>query len=194
MSVTGSIRRSSGPHGTDLRSPAIFTGGRIGGNEQVAEGALQEAQARLRQTREAAELEARVSQSDLGQAEATLRSVTSTVEQATRGYNIAGIRFKEGISTQLELSDSRLQLEQALSNKARAARNYQVARVKLALLRDLPLSQGGSAAAQQAAAAAQQGSSMQSQQSSTGSGQPSQSSGAQGGAVPGVTTSATGNY
>ena len=61
-----------------------------------------------------------------------------TVEQATRAYEIAEVRFREGISTQTELSDSRLLLQQAQANRAQAARDLQVARIRAELLRDLP--------------------------------------------------------
>ena len=44
------------------------------------------------------------------------------------------VRFREGISTQTDLSQSRLLLEQARANRAQAARNLAVARVRLALL------------------------------------------------------------
>ena len=66
-----------------------------------------------------------------------------TADQATRAYSIAEVRFREGISTQLELSETRVQLQQALANRARAARDLQVARVRLQLIRDLPIGAGG---------------------------------------------------
>jgi outer membrane protein TolC len=73
-----------------------------------------------------------------------LRASSGTAQQASRAYTIAEVRYREGISTQLELSESRLLLEQARANRATASRNLQVARMRLALLKDLPL---GSAAA-----------------------------------------------
>ena len=124
----------------------IFTGGRITGDQLVARGNLSEARARLKQTREAAELDVRTSQLDLADAEALLRSNESTVEQARRGYEIAQIRFREGISSQIELQNSRLLFEQAEVNRAQALRNVQVARARLALIRDLPLNGGQSTA------------------------------------------------
>ncbi|HYO16644.1 MAG TPA: TolC family protein, partial [Thermoanaerobaculia bacterium] len=54
-------------------------------------------------------------------------------------YEIAQIRFREGISSQIELADARLLLDQAEVKRARAQRNGQVARARLALLADLPL-------------------------------------------------------
>ena len=72
-------------------------------------------------------------------------------------YAFAEVRYNEGISTQLELSESRLLLEQAAANRASAARNLKVAQVRLALIRDLPLgtvTQGAAGAAGAAAGGA----------------------------------------
>src|SRR6185312_12054224 len=63
-----------------------------------------------------------------------------TVEQAVQAYRIAEVRYREGISPQTELSDSRISLQQAQANRAQAARDLQVARVRFALLHDLPIS------------------------------------------------------
>ena len=120
----------------------ILTWGRLRGNVMVAEGTLSEARARLEQSREAAELEARIAQNDLTEAESALASNTSTVEEAQRAYQISVVRFREGISTQIELSDARLQLEQSQVNRALALRDVQVARARLALLENLPLGTG----------------------------------------------------
>ena len=62
-----------------------------------------------------------------------------TEEQAARAYQIAELRYREGISTQTELNDLRIQLAQAQSTRARAARDLQVAKIRLALLPALPL-------------------------------------------------------
>ena len=62
--------------------------------------------------------------------------------EAEKAYAIAEIRYREGISTQTELADARLLLEQARANRATAGRDLQTARVRVALLRDLPLAQG----------------------------------------------------
>jgi len=124
-------------------SVPILTWGRLRGNVMVAEGTLSEARARLEQSREAAELEARIAQNDLTEAESALASNTSTVEEAERAYQISVVRFREGISTQIELSDARLQLEQSQVNRALALRDVQVARARLALLENLPLGTTG---------------------------------------------------
>jgi len=138
----------------------LFTGGRIKGDQLVAEANLNEAKARYDQVREFAALDSRVTLNNLMQARAAWDASQGTAEQAARAYSIAEVRYKEGISTQIELNDSRILLEQAVANRALAARNLQVASVKLALLPDLPLQTG--ATTQAATSAAQQ----QSQQSS----------------------------
>jgi outer membrane protein len=143
----------------------LFTGGRIKGDQMVAEANVRDAQARYDQLREFAALDSRVTINDLLQARAAWQASLGTAEQANRAYSIAEVRYKEGISTQLELNDARILLEQAVANRALAARNLQVARVKLELLPDLPL-QGTSAtqAQAQSQAAAQQQSQQSTQQ------------------------------
>lgn len=123
----------------------LFTGGRIRGDQMIAQANLAEARARLQQTRELASLDTRNAIDRLDAAEATWRASSGTVGQANRAYQIAEIRYREGISTQLELSDSRILLQQAQANRAVAARDLQIARARIALLRDLPLNAGSSA-------------------------------------------------
>ncbi len=125
----------------------LFTGGRLRGESMTAQAGVSEARERLRQTREFAALDARVARSAMQQAEAAWAASEGTAGQAARAYAIAQVRYTEGLSTQVELSESRIQLQQALANRALAARNRQVARVRLALLRDLPLSGGAGAPA-----------------------------------------------
>lgn len=120
----------------------FFTGGRVRGEILAAEASVVEARNRVRQAEEGAALDARASAARLAEAEATWQASVGTAEQAQRAYSIAEVRFREGISTQLELSETRVQLQQALANRARAARDLQVARKRLELLRDLPLTSG----------------------------------------------------
>ena len=109
---------------------------------------MREAQARYDQLREFAALDSRVTLSNLSQARSAWLASLGTAEQARRAYSIAEVRYKEGISTQLELNDARILLEQAVTNRALAARNLQVARVKLAILPDLPLQTTGATQSQ----------------------------------------------
>jgi outer membrane protein TolC len=125
-------------------SVPLFTGGRIRGEEMVAKANVAETRARLEQTRELAALDAQQTIAQVRQAEAALAASRGTATQASRAFSIADVRYREGISTQLELAESRTQLQQALANRAIAARDYQVAQLRLALLKDLPLGAGAS--------------------------------------------------
>jgi outer membrane protein len=134
--------------GAQLSMP-IFTGGRIRGEEMVAEADLVEAQARLRQAQDAARLDTRTALERLEAARAQYEASTGTVEQAARAYQIAEVRYREGLSTQVELSDSRILLQQSQANRAVAARDLQIAQARVALLPYLPLQMGGQGGATQ---------------------------------------------
>ena len=120
----------------------LFTGGKITGDEMVARANLAEANARLDQVRQGSAIDARQAFSQLEQAEAAWKASAGTSEQAARAYKIAEVRYREGISTQIELNDSRILQQQAMANRANAARNLQVARLRIALLPDLPIGAG----------------------------------------------------
>jgi len=132
--------------GASVQVP-LLTGGRQRGDEAAARADVDESRARLQQTQELAGLETRLAWAELLAARATWESTAGTVQQATRAYEIADVRYRAGVSTQLELSDSRLQLQQAQASRAQAARDVQVARAKIALLPDLPLGTSGSGGA-----------------------------------------------
>ena len=132
----------------------LFSGGRIRGGELIARANADEARAQLQQIRELAALDARVALNQLAEAEATWAASQGTVEQASRAYRIDQIRYREGISTQTDLSQSRILLEQATANRALASRDLAVARMRLALIRDLPLQAGGGSAQARARSAA----------------------------------------
>ena len=125
---------------------SLLSGGRTHGGVLLAEANLREARARLKQSREFAALDSRVALSQLAQAEAMWRASAGTAEQARKAYTIDQIRYREGISTQTDLMQSQLLVEQAMVNRAVAARDLAVARMRLALLKDLPLGAGAGAA------------------------------------------------
>jgi outer membrane protein TolC len=153
VSLTSSYGRVSYPSGfgfpTDFRtnwtvgvsgSIPILTGGRIRAEEMGARADVEESRSRLEQAQKIATLDEETTRSDLVAARAAWDATAGTVRQAQRAYEIAELRFREGLGTQLELSDSRLLLQQAQANRAQAARDYQLVRIRLALLPDLPLS------------------------------------------------------
>ncbi|HEV8631495.1 MAG TPA: TolC family protein, partial [Thermoanaerobaculia bacterium] len=127
--------------GLGLRVP-LLTGGRLAAQEGTARADLEASRARLAQVRELAWLDGRDALDRLAAAEAVFQAAFGTIGQAQRAYEIAELRYKEGLSTQLELNDTRIQLTFAQGNAALAARNLQVARARVALLPDLPLGAG----------------------------------------------------
>jgi hypothetical protein len=117
----------------------VLTGGRQRADEAVARAELDQARTQLRQATELSTLDGRAAWAEIVAARASWNASAGTVEQASRAYQIAEVRYAAGVSTQLELADSRLLLVQAEANRAQAARDLQVARARIALLPDLPL-------------------------------------------------------
>jgi outer membrane protein TolC len=121
----------------------ILTGGRQRGDEMVARADLEQAEVQLRQVEELAMLDSHSAWAELVAARAAWEASANTIQQATRAYEIADVRYRAGVSTQLELSDARLLLQQSEVNRAQAARDLQLARARMALLPDLPIGAGG---------------------------------------------------
>ncbi|HKG95408.1 MAG TPA: TolC family protein [Gemmatimonadaceae bacterium] len=167
-------------------SVPLFTGGRIRGEEMVARANVVEARQQLQQVQELASLDARLATAQLEEAEAAWASSAGTAQQASRAYTIAEVRYTEGISTQIELNESRNLLQQAAANRAQAARDLQVARLRLSLLRDLPLQVSGAGAAAQQQSQAQRQQQQQAQQQQQQQQQRQQQSQAQGGGAAGA--------
>jgi outer membrane protein TolC len=155
-SALGEVAYSAAPGFDDWRTNwtigavvqiPLFTGGRLKADEMAAGANLGEARAQQKLVVELAEGETEAVLAVLGAAAATWEASAGIVEQARRAYEIAEIRYREGISTQLELLDARLVLQQAQVNRAQAARDLQLARVRVALLPALPLASLGAASA-----------------------------------------------
>jgi outer membrane protein TolC len=128
-------------------SMPLMTGGRQKGDEMVARADVEQARIQLRQTEELAALDTRSAWAELVAARAAWAATSGTVQQATRAFEIAQVRYQAGLSTQLELSDSRLLSQQAEANRAQAARDLQVARARAALLPNLPVGATGAGGA-----------------------------------------------
>jgi outer membrane protein TolC len=124
--------------GANVQLP-ILNGGRLRADEAIARADAEQARARLQRTRELALVDSQTALEELRSSLAAWEASAGTVQQAQRAYEIADLRYREGVSTQLELSDARLLLVQAQATRAQAARDVQVARARVALLPDLPL-------------------------------------------------------
>jgi outer membrane protein TolC len=112
----------------------------------VARASFDQSKLRVLQARKLAALDSRQVISRVEAAQAAWIASRGTAQQAERAYAIAEVRYREGLSSQTELTDTRLALAQARANSAVAARDWQVARTRLQLLPDLPFGLGSGAA------------------------------------------------
>ncbi len=133
------FNRANWTIGASMTLP-ILTGGRQRGDEAVALAELAQAKSQQKQVQELAALDTRSAWAELIASRVAWEATAGTVQQAQRAYQIANVRFTNGVSTQLELSDARLSLQQAEANRTVAARDLQVARARVALLPNLPVS------------------------------------------------------
>ncbi len=122
-------------------SMPLFDGLRTRGQVSLARAQLAQAEADLSRAREAVELDVERARAELMRARALLDARRQTVTQAARAQHLASVRFANGITTQLEVSDARLALQQAQVNEAQASRDYLVglASLERALGRPVPV-------------------------------------------------------
>jgi outer membrane protein len=116
----------------------IFTGGRTLANTLTAEAGREQSAMRVKQAEQQAARDVQDVVLLMASAQAVWDAVRGTVDLATRAYTIAELRYRTGISTLTELGDARNQLGQAEANRAQAAHDFQIARIRVVLLRDLP--------------------------------------------------------
>ncbi len=150
-------------------SVPIWTSGKLSGDKMVARANVADAEARLHQGQRAASLDVQLALKSLEQSQANWMASIGTEDQADKALRIAEVRYTNGISTQLELSDIRNLLIQSQANRLSAAKALQLARLRITLLRDLPLGSGGgtATAAASGGASAQPAASSASQASTT---------------------------
>ncbi|HSP35805.1 MAG TPA: TolC family protein [Thermoanaerobaculia bacterium] len=117
----------------------IYDGGRIRADIASARADLAEAEATLRQITEFAQLDTESALADLRAARSSYEATEGTVEQAQRGYELARLRYREGVSIALEIANARVLLEQARVNRAQAARDLWVTQTRVELLPLLPI-------------------------------------------------------
>src|SRR6266516_2627331 len=95
------------------------------------------------QTRRQVELEVAQARAEVDRARALIVARRETVRQAQRAQHLAGVRYANGMATQLEVSDARVAQQQAEVNEVQATRDYFVAlaRLERALGRPVPVVQ-----------------------------------------------------
>jgi outer membrane protein TolC len=112
--------------GARLEFP-IFLGLRTEGGIQVARAELERAETRRDQLRESVDVEIEQARTELERTAVTLAARRETVRQAKRAHELASVRFGDGLSPQIEVSDARLQYQSAELNEVQATRDYLVA-------------------------------------------------------------------
>jgi outer membrane protein TolC len=108
-------------------SVPIFSGFRTQGQAAQAKAALALAQAQRDQITEQVRIEIARARFELERTRALVAARRTAVAEATRAHQLAGVRYGNGLSTQLEVSDSRLAMETAEVHQVQATRDYLIA-------------------------------------------------------------------
>ncbi len=109
----------------------IFLGFKTGGTVERARAGLLRAQAQRDQAREQVALEVAQAKAEVERAWSLLAARRETVRQAKRAQHLAGVRYTNGMATQLEVSDARVLAQQAAVNQVQATRDYLLALAQL---------------------------------------------------------------
>lgn len=120
-------------------SLSLFSGLRTTAEIASARADARAAEALAQEAAQLAALDERERASDVAVDAAAYGASHRSAELARRAYQIAEVRYRQGVSTYLELVDARISLDQAQINEATAARDLQVAQVRVALLPALPV-------------------------------------------------------
>ena len=116
--------------GVSVQIP-IFNGFKRKAEVEIAKVQLRTSELQLSQLRESISLDVEQQRGELLRAAALIRARTQTVSQAERVYELTNLSYERGLQTNLQLSDARLQLQQARGNEAQALHDYYVALARL---------------------------------------------------------------
>jgi len=121
----------------------IFVGFRTAGKVEQAQADLSRAQAQRDQMYRQVDLQVAQARAEVERARALLAARHQTVRQGQRAQHLAGVRYTNGMATQLDVSDARVAALQAEVNEVQATRDYFVALAQLerALGRPVPVVQ-----------------------------------------------------
>lgn len=109
----------------------LFQGFRTFGAVQRATGELRQAEARRDLTRQSVALDLEYSRQELHRSLSTLAARRGTVALARRTHELASVRYQNGLSTALEVSDARLKLQTAEVNAVAALKDYRLSLARL---------------------------------------------------------------
>ena len=111
----------------------IFQGFRRFARVAQAQAMVRQNETRLERAVQDATNEVRTLFAAVGEARERARSQHQAVAQAERGYEIASVEYREGIGSQLQMTDAEEALRQAQFNYARAVYDFLTARALLEL-------------------------------------------------------------
>ena len=117
----------------------IFDGLMTPGRVKEARGQYEQARIETRDTRRTVLLSIKQAYLDLKAAEKAIDSHRETVGQADKAYQIARIRWENGVSTSLELTESELNLSESSIMLQEALAYYRIALAKLERAIGLPI-------------------------------------------------------
>jgi outer membrane protein TolC len=104
----------------------IFTGFQRGADIGQAQVLLQQTRLQNTQLRESVQLQYEQALAERERARATIAARQRTVDQAQRVYDLMVLRYDQGQATQLDVSNSRLELLQARTNLAQALSDFYI--------------------------------------------------------------------
>jgi outer membrane protein TolC len=122
-------------------SVPLFLGLRTVGSVERAQAVLEQTRAHRDQVVEQVSLDVAQARAELERAQALVAARRVTVRQARRAQHLASVRYTNGMSTQLEVTDARLLAQRAETNEVQAVRDYLFALAQLehALGRPVPV-------------------------------------------------------
>jgi TolC family type I secretion outer membrane protein len=109
----------------------VFDGGQTKAKVDQATADANNARLGYQQAKDMATLDARQSYLSLKESEERIRAAEKALEQAREGMRLAQVRYRGGVSTQLEVLDAQTALTQAETNYVNALYDYQIALAKL---------------------------------------------------------------
>jgi outer membrane protein len=109
----------------------LFEGFRTFGLVQQARADLRQAEAERDLAHQNVALQVEEARNEVRRALATLVARRGTAALAKRAHHLATVRWTNGLSTQLEVSDARLQMQTAEVNEVAAVKEYRVALLRL---------------------------------------------------------------
>ncbi len=108
----------------------LFQGMRRNAELDAARAQVRQAELQTAQLEEGVRLEYDTALRELERARLQTDAAARTVVQAQRVYELTELRFREGLATQLDVSDARLALQQARLNEVTAYHDYYLALVR----------------------------------------------------------------